>query len=104
MSDMVSGHAVVVIDAAPDAAYCPQASVPGCCPDEGDSAGVLPVGDKPVIEHTVRKLVSRGITDITIVVSRGKSLIQEHFRPNPVLVEQLRADGNTASCRYGRWG
>lgn len=57
---------------------------------------MLPVGDKPVIEHTVRELVASGITDITIVVSGGKSLIQEHFRPNPALVDQLRADGKTA--------
>jgi UTP--glucose-1-phosphate uridylyltransferase len=54
---------------------------------------MLPVGDKPVIEHTVRELVASGITDITIVVSAGKSLIQDHFRPDPALVEQLRADG-----------
>lgn len=33
---------------------------------------MLPVGDKPVIEHTVRELVASGITDITIVVSGGK--------------------------------
>ena len=57
---------------------------------------MLPVGDKPVIEHTVRELVSSGITDITIVMSGGKSLIQDHFRPNPGLVQQLRADGKTA--------
>jgi len=57
---------------------------------------MLPVGDKPVIEHTVRELVDSGITDITIVVSGGKSLIQDHFRPNPALVEQLREDGKTA--------
>ncbi len=61
---------------------------------------MLPVGDKPVIEHTVRELVSSGITDITIVVSGGKSLIQEHFRPNPALVEQLRADGERAGCAF----
>ncbi|WP_067668750.1 UTP--glucose-1-phosphate uridylyltransferase [Nocardia miyunensis] len=57
---------------------------------------MLPVGDKPVIEHTVRELVASGITDITIVVSAGKSLIQDHFRPNPALVAQLRADGKSA--------
>ncbi|GAA1257399.1 UTP--glucose-1-phosphate uridylyltransferase GalU [Kitasatospora nipponensis] len=57
---------------------------------------MLPVGDRPVIEHTVRELVASGITDITIVVSGGKSLIQEHFRPNPALVDQLRADGKAA--------
>jgi UTP--glucose-1-phosphate uridylyltransferase len=54
---------------------------------------MLPVGDKPVIEHTVRELVASGITDITIVVSAGKGLIQDHFRPNPGLIAQLRADG-----------
>jgi UTP--glucose-1-phosphate uridylyltransferase len=59
---------------------------------------MLPVGDKPVIEHTVRELVDSGITDITIVVSGGKSLIQEHFRPNTNLVEQLRADGKDAQA------
>ncbi|MBV9026675.1 MAG: NTP transferase domain-containing protein [Streptomycetaceae bacterium] len=57
---------------------------------------MLPVGDKPVIEHTVRELLASGITDITIVVSGGKSLIQEHFRPNPALADQLRAGGKHA--------
>ncbi|WP_049580587.1 UTP--glucose-1-phosphate uridylyltransferase [Streptomyces sp. SBT349] len=57
---------------------------------------MLPVGDKPVIEHTVRELVASGITDITIVVSGAKSLIQDHFRPNPALVEELREAGKTA--------
>ncbi|WP_327691264.1 MULTISPECIES: UTP--glucose-1-phosphate uridylyltransferase [unclassified Streptomyces] len=57
---------------------------------------MLPVGDKPVVEHTVRELVASGITDITIVVSGGKGLIQDHFRPNPALVAQLRADGKEA--------
>ncbi|MFE7272064.1 UTP--glucose-1-phosphate uridylyltransferase [Streptomyces sp. NPDC057623] len=57
---------------------------------------MLPVGDKPVIEHTVRELLASGITDITIVVSGDKSVIQEHFRPNPLLVTQLREAGKTA--------
>lgn len=57
---------------------------------------MLPVGDKPVIEHTVRELVDSGITDITIVVSAGKGLIQEHFRPDPGLVAQLRLAGKDA--------
>ncbi|GAB2701620.1 UTP--glucose-1-phosphate uridylyltransferase [Kitasatospora kifunensis] len=54
---------------------------------------MLIVGDRPVIEHTVREVIESGITDITIVISGGKSMIQEHFRPNPALVAQLRADG-----------
>jgi UTP--glucose-1-phosphate uridylyltransferase len=56
---------------------------------------MLPVGDMPVIEHTVRELIAYGVTDNTIVVSGGKSLIQDHFRPNAALVAQLRADGKT---------
>jgi UTP--glucose-1-phosphate uridylyltransferase len=56
---------------------------------------MLPVDDKPVIEHTVRELVASGITDITIVLSAGKSLIEDHFRPDPALVERLRADGKS---------
>ncbi|PZG09161.1 UTP--glucose-1-phosphate uridylyltransferase [Nonomuraea aridisoli] len=56
---------------------------------------MLPIGDKPVIEHTVRELVESGITDITIVVSGDKNLIQDHFRPNGPLVQQLRRDGKT---------
>jgi UTP--glucose-1-phosphate uridylyltransferase len=57
---------------------------------------MLPVGDKPVIEHTVRELVESGITDITIVVSGNKSLIQDHFRPDTDLVARLRAEGKKA--------
>jgi UTP--glucose-1-phosphate uridylyltransferase len=59
---------------------------------------MLPVGDRPVIEHTVRELVASGITDITIVVSGGKDLIQQHFRPNPALVEQLHAQNKQSSA------
>ena len=34
---------------------------------------MLPVGDKPVIEHTVRELVSSGVTDITIDYHRPRA-------------------------------
>jgi UTP--glucose-1-phosphate uridylyltransferase len=54
---------------------------------------MLPVLDRPVIEHTVRELVASGITDITIVCSDSKDLIQQHFRPAPGLVAQLRDAG-----------
>jgi len=57
---------------------------------------MLPLGDTPVIEHTVRELVASGITDITIVVSGAESLIRDHFDPDPDLVERLRADGRDA--------
>lgn len=55
---------------------------------------MLPVGDRPVIEHTVRELIDSGVTDITVVVSGGKGLVHDHFRPDPVLVGRLRAEGH----------
>jgi len=57
---------------------------------------MLPVGDKPVIEHTIRELAESGIQDITIVISARKSLIPNHFSPDPDLERQLEIDGKPA--------
>ncbi|MEV0387977.1 sugar phosphate nucleotidyltransferase [Nonomuraea sp. NPDC050643] len=54
---------------------------------------MLPIGDRPVIEHTVRELVESGIEEITIVTSSRKHLIQQHFAPDDDLERQLRASG-----------
>lgn len=54
---------------------------------------MLPIADKPVIEHTVRELVDSGISDITIVTSSRKTLIQQHFAPDADLELQLRTAG-----------
>ncbi|MEQ4721402.1 UTP--glucose-1-phosphate uridylyltransferase [Nonomuraea sp. B19D2] len=54
---------------------------------------MLPIGDKPVIEHTIRELVDSGIDEITIVTSPRKDLIQRHFAPDADLELQLRAAG-----------
>ncbi|MDP4508170.1 UTP--glucose-1-phosphate uridylyltransferase [Nonomuraea turcica] len=54
---------------------------------------MLPIGDKPVIEHTIRELVDSGIDEITIVTSARKDLVQRHFAPDADLEQQLRADG-----------
>lgn len=40
---------------------------------------MLPLVDKPVIQHIVEELVEAGITDIIIVTSDGKPAIEEHF-------------------------
>jgi UTP--glucose-1-phosphate uridylyltransferase len=57
---------------------------------------MLPVGDKPVLEHTIRELAESGIQDITIVTSARKSLIPLHFAPDPDLERQLEDDGKAA--------
>ncbi|MFC5835243.1 UTP--glucose-1-phosphate uridylyltransferase [Nonomuraea insulae] len=54
---------------------------------------MLPIGDKPVIEHTIRELVDSGIDEITIVTSGRKQLIQQHFAPDDDLELQLRTAG-----------
>ncbi|MFC7099820.1 aldehyde dehydrogenase family protein [Nonomuraea rubra] len=54
---------------------------------------MLPIGDKPVIEHTIRELVDSGIDEITIVTSARKELVQRHFAPDGDLERELRAAG-----------
>lgn len=40
---------------------------------------MLSIVDTPVIQYLVEEAVSAGITDIVIVTSRGKNVIQDHF-------------------------
>ena len=54
---------------------------------------MLPVVDKPVIQYVVEEAVASGITDILIIISRGKRAIEEHFMANPELEADLEAKG-----------
>ncbi|MBX7211098.1 MAG: UTP--glucose-1-phosphate uridylyltransferase [Verrucomicrobiaceae bacterium] len=54
---------------------------------------MLPLVDKPVIQHVVEEAVSSGITDILIVISRSKRAIEEHFHPAFDLEAELEAKG-----------
>jgi UTP--glucose-1-phosphate uridylyltransferase len=60
---------------------------------------MLPVGDKPVLEHTIRELVDSGIVDITIVTSTRKAAIQSHFAPDLELEYQLELAGKHELAR-----
>lgn len=40
---------------------------------------LLPVGEKPILEHTVRRLAALGITDITLTLGYGAELIEAYF-------------------------
>ena len=44
---------------------------------------MVPIVDRPVIQYVVEEAVSAGITDILLVISRGKRLIEEHFDRAP---------------------
>ena len=50
---------------------------------------LYPIVDKPALQHHVEELVKSGITDILIVISRGKTLIEDHFDNAPELEERL---------------
>jgi UTP--glucose-1-phosphate uridylyltransferase len=56
---------------------------------------MLPLVDKPVIQHVVEEAVASGITDILIVISRSKRAIEEHFHPAFDLEAELAAKGRT---------
>lgn len=54
---------------------------------------MLPIVDKPAIQYIVEEAVKSGITDILIITSRGKSIIEDHFDRMPELERHLEASG-----------
>ena len=54
---------------------------------------MLPVVDTPVIQYVVEEAVESGITDILIVIGKGKRAIEEHFDRNFQLETQLIEQG-----------
>ena len=56
---------------------------------------ILPVIDTPVLAHIVNEAVDSGITDILIVLGRGKTAIRQYFTPTPQLEDALMQAGKT---------
>ncbi|MCH5194807.1 MAG: UTP--glucose-1-phosphate uridylyltransferase GalU [Oscillospiraceae bacterium] len=56
---------------------------------------MLPVFDKPAIQYIVEECVNAGITDIMIILSRGKDAVEDHFDRSNDLERKLEADGKT---------
>lgn len=50
---------------------------------------MLPIVDKPVIQYVVEEAVAAGITDILMVIGKGKRSIEEHFDRNYELENEL---------------
>lgn len=57
---------------------------------------MLPIVDRPAIQYIVEEAVAAGITDILIITSRGKDLIEDHFDRTPELEERLYATEKAA--------
>ena len=43
---------------------------------------MIPIVDKPVIQYVIEEAVASGITDILMVIGKGKRAIEEHFDRN----------------------
>jgi len=56
---------------------------------------MIPIIDTPVIQYVVEEAVASGITDILMIIGKGKRAIEEHFDRSPVLEETLIAKNNT---------
>jgi UTP--glucose-1-phosphate uridylyltransferase len=56
---------------------------------------MLPIVDKPVIQHIIEQIVQAGVTDIIIVTGSNKRNIEDHFDRNIELENKLRETGKS---------
>jgi UTP--glucose-1-phosphate uridylyltransferase len=56
---------------------------------------MLPIVDTPVIQYVVEEAVAAGITDILMIIGRGKRALEEHFDRSFQLEEQLSRQGKS---------
>lgn len=54
---------------------------------------MLPIVDKPAIQYIVEEAARSGIEDILIILSRGKTVVEDHFDRSPELEQRLLASG-----------
>jgi len=57
---------------------------------------MIPIVDKPVIQYVIEEAVASGITDILMVIGKGKRAIEEHFDHNFELEYRLEQNGKHA--------
>ena len=54
---------------------------------------MLPIGDRPLIQHVVEEAWNAGIEEIIFVTGRYKNMLMEHFDYQPELMDTLKARG-----------
>jgi len=54
---------------------------------------MLPIVDTPTIQYVVEEAVASGITDILMIIGKGKRTIEEYFDRNVELESQLKEKG-----------
>ena len=63
---------------------------------------MMPLVDRPIIQYAVEEAVSAGIEQIIIVISSGRSAIEDHFDSDPVLERWLEERGDIELLRAVR--
>lgn len=63
---------------------------------------MLPIVDTPTIQFVVEEAVAAGITDVLIIIGKGKRAIEEHFDRNFDLENELKAKGKTTELEAVR--
>jgi UTP--glucose-1-phosphate uridylyltransferase len=63
---------------------------------------MLPLVDKPVIQHVVEEAIRAGIEDIVLVTGRGKQAIENHFDVAYELEDALQRRGRLADLELVR--
>jgi UTP--glucose-1-phosphate uridylyltransferase len=54
---------------------------------------MLPIVDTPTIQHVVEEAAAAGVTDILMIIGKGKRAIEEHFDRNFELEAELQEKG-----------
>ncbi len=62
----------------------------------------MPLVDRPIIQYAVEEAVASGIEQIIIVISTGRSAIEDHFDSNPALERWLEERGDIEMLRIIR--
>jgi len=60
---------------------------------------MLPIVDTPTIQYVVEEAARSGITDILMVIGKGKRAIEEHFDRSFELEAELAGQGKTAQLK-----
>jgi UTP--glucose-1-phosphate uridylyltransferase len=60
---------------------------------------MLPLGTRPALEYVVQEYVDSGITEILIITSRRKKVLEDYFDREPELEAVFEREGKTASLR-----
>lgn len=63
---------------------------------------MFPIGDKPIIHLLVEEAVNAGITEVAIVICNRQEIIEDYFKPDSFLENELKDRGKTDELKLVR--